>query len=78
MPVNVEVKLSEVRGDQTRLIKKFIKKVKKERIIEDYLDRKTYTKPSKRRRIKKAKRLQVLKKLQRERDDNCFMGVRRK
>ena len=68
MPVNVEVKLSEVRGDQARLIKKFIKKVKKERIIEDYLDRKTYTKPSKRRRIKKAKRLQVLKKLQRAKD----------
>lgn len=62
MSINVEVTLDEVRGDQNRLIKKFIKKVKKERIIEDYLERRRYIKPSKKRRIKKAKRLQAIKK----------------
>ena len=36
--INVEVSLKEVRGDQNKLIRKFIKKCKKERIVEDYLD----------------------------------------
>ena len=43
--VNVEVSLRETKGDITRLIRKFMKKVKKERIIEDYLDRRFYEKP---------------------------------
>ena len=62
MSINVEVTLDEVRGDQNRLIKKFIKKVKKERIIEDYLERRRYIKPSKKRRIKKSKKIASHKK----------------
>ena len=34
--INVEVDLREVRGDTNRLIKKFIKKVKKEKVIEKF------------------------------------------
>jgi ribosomal protein S21 len=53
--VNVEVSLHEVRGDQNKLIRKFIKKCKKERIVEDYLERRYYEKPSAKRRRKKLK-----------------------
>ena len=35
-PVNVEVSLKEVGGNVNKLIRRFMKKVKKERIIEDY------------------------------------------
>ena len=55
--INVEVSLKEVRGDQNKLIRKFIKKCKKERILEDYLDRRFYTKPSVKRRKEKLRRL---------------------
>ena len=54
--VHVEVTLDECRGDPTRMIKKFMKKVKKERVVEDHLDHLRYTKPSlidkERRRIR--------------------------
>jgi len=70
MPINVEVTLEEVRGDQNRLIKKFIKKVKKERIIEDYLEGRTYVKPSEKRRLKRAKRKQAVKRAQKTRGRN--------
>ena len=65
--VNVEVSLAEVGGNQARLIKKFIKKVKKERIIEDYLEGTTYVKPSEKRRLKRAKRKQAAKRAQKTR-----------
>ena len=67
--VNVEVSLKEVRGDQNRLIRKFIKKCKKERIIENYLERSRYIKPSERRRMARkrsdARRRKELAKRQR-------------
>jgi ribosomal protein S21 len=65
--INVEVSLSEVRRDQNKLIRKFIKKCKKERILEDYLDRRFYVKPSVRRRREKLKKLRNIKKLEAER-----------
>ena len=67
-PVNVEVTLKEVKGDPTRLIRKFMKKVKKERIIEDYLDRRFYEKPSVKRRKEKARKLRNAQKAERERN----------
>jgi ribosomal protein S21 len=67
-PVNVEVSLKEVGGCPHRLIKKFIKKCKKERIIEDYLDRRFYVKPSKKRRIEKARKLQNARKANSQRN----------
>ena len=65
--INVEVSLDEVRGDQNRLICKFIKKCKKERILEDYLERRFYTKPSVRRRKEKLKKLRNIRKAEEER-----------
>tara|TARA_R110000824_G_scaffold103901_6_gene246678 strand:- start:171 stop:380 length:210 start_codon:yes stop_codon:yes gene_type:complete len=64
MPINVEVTLEECRGDQARLIKKFIKKVKKEKIIEHYLEGRVYKKPSEKRRLKRARRKQAIKSAQ--------------
>ena len=61
--INVEVELDEVRGDQNRLIKRFMKKVKKERIIEDYLERTSfYEKPSKRRRKEMLRRKRLARR----------------
>ena len=63
---NVEVTLDEVKGSTSRLIKKFMKKVKKERIVEDYLERSIYTKPSTKRRKENSRRLENAKKANRE------------
>jgi len=60
--INVEVHLSEVRGDVSKLIRKFIKKCKKERIVENYLDRRYYEKPSVKRRRDKIKRKENARK----------------
>ena len=51
-----------------RLIKRFLKKVKKERIIEEIRDRRFYEKPSTKRRKKRQQRERVLKKLDQKRD----------
>lgn len=67
-PVNVEVSLREVRGDVNRLIRKFMKKVKKERIIENYLDRMYYEKPSTKRRKEKLKKRRNAQKAEQERN----------
>jgi len=66
--VNVKVSIEETRGDINRLIKKFNKKVKKERILEQYRDRMYYEKPSKRRRKEKIRKLENARKAQKERD----------
>ena len=65
---NVKVTLREVKGDQSKLIRKFIKKCKKERIIEDYLDRRFYEKPSAKRRREKLKKIKNAKKAEQERN----------
>ena len=66
--VNVEVTLKEVRGDQNKLIRKFIKKCKKERIIEDYLDRRFYEKPSTKKRRQKLQKIKNARKAEFERN----------
>ena len=66
--VNVEVKLKQVRGDVNKLIRKFVKKCKKERIVENYLDRRFYEKPSVRRRKEKLKKLKNARKAAAERN----------
>ena len=43
---NIGVTSKETRGNVERMIRKFIKKVKRERIIEEVKDRKHYKKPS--------------------------------
>ena len=67
-PVNVEVSLKEVGGNVNKLIRRFMKKVKKERIIEDYLDKRFYEKPSARRRKDKLKKERNAQKAERERN----------
>ena len=67
-PVNVEVHIRETKGDINKLIRKFMKKVKKERIIENYLDKRFYEKPSVRRRRDKAKKLRNIRKAEQERN----------
>ena len=66
-PVNVEVHIRETKGDISKLIRKFMKKVKKERILEDYLDKRVYEKPSVKRRKEKAKKICNARKAEQER-----------
>ena len=65
-PVNVEVSIHECRGDTNKLIRKFIKKVKKLKILEEYRERMFYEKPSQKRRKEKAKRRRVAQKAELE------------
>jgi len=67
MAVNVETKLKK-NDTQERLIKRFLKRVKKERIIENYKERMRYRKPSeiRREKMKRAKRKQELERLKQE------------
>jgi ribosomal protein S21 len=67
-PVHVEVSIDEVRGNQSRLIKKFIKKCKKAKIIEEVKERSFFVKPSKKRRMQKLKKIRNAQKAERERN----------
>ena len=55
------------------LIKRFVRKIKKEKIIEEYLEKKFYKKPSEIKREEHFRRLASMEKLKRkeklERDD---------
>ena len=53
-----------------RLIKRFTRKVKKERIIEEVRERRFYEKPSAKRRKKRAQRARTLQKLAQKCDDD--------
>ena len=53
---NVVVHLKDCKGDQIRLIKRFIKKCKKEKVVERYLDKRFYEKPSTKKRRAKLKK----------------------
>tara|TARA_R110000796_G_scaffold217524_6_gene333612 strand:+ start:6243 stop:6497 length:255 start_codon:yes stop_codon:yes gene_type:complete len=53
-----------------RFIKRFLKKVKKERVIEQVRERRFYEKPSVKRRKKKEQRERVLRKLEQKRRAN--------
>lgn len=66
--VNVEVSIKETRGDVNKLIRKFIKKCKKERILEHYLERRFYEKPSAKRRREKLKKIKNARKAEAERN----------
>ena len=60
---NVTVTARECRNNNERMIRKFCKKVKKERIIEQVKDRRRYKKPSV---AKKEKRLRAARARKRE------------
>jgi len=62
-PVHVEVKPRHRDEPAERLIKRFTKKVKNERIIEKALERRRFVKPSIKRRKEKLRRQRLLEKL---------------
>jgi len=74
--VNVSVSLKDVKGDPYRLIKRFTKKVKKERILENYLSRRFYEKPSQKRRREKANKLRNAQKAEAVRNKKLKMQAR--
>ena len=65
-------------GDAMRAYRKMKKWIKNDRFIEEIKERQYFQKPSFKKREKAKRRKIVLKKLQRERDDNRFMGIHRK
>jgi ribosomal protein S21 len=64
-PSNVTVYLRE-NDDPIRVIKRFIKKCKKEKVVEKFLEKRYYVKPSEKRRMEDKKRKQTLNKIRRE------------
>ena len=61
----VHVKIVPRKNEQPeRMIRRFIKKVKKEGIIEEVRERAYYVKPSEKRRKKRRERKALMKKLQ--------------
>ena len=71
----VEVREGE---DAVRAYRKIKRKIKDDKFIEELRDRQYYQKPSFKKRERAKAKAKVLRKLQRERDDNRFLGVRRK
>ena len=66
---NVSVTSRECRGNQERMIRRFIKKAKKERIVEEVRERRHYKKPSvaKKEKRVKAERARIRQELKRKR-----------
>jgi len=65
-PVHVSVKPRGRNDTPQRMIKRFLKKVKKLKILETYRESLRYEKPSEKKRKQKKRRIQVLKKLAEE------------
>jgi len=61
--VNASVSLKQCRGNVERMIRRFTKKVKKERIIEEYKEKRYYKKPSV---AKKEKRIRAERRRRKE------------
>ena len=62
--------------DPARTIKRFLKKCKKERIIEDYLDRRFYEKPSLKRKREKLRKIKNARKAEADRNKIVNKGRR--
>jgi|TARA_B100001996_G_C18561815_1_gene554879 ribosomal protein S21 len=65
-------------GDVMRAYRKMKKWIKNDRFVEELKDRQYFQKPSHWKRETEKRRKQTLKKLQSQRDDNRFMGIKRK
>jgi len=68
MPVNVEVTRRENESVE-RMLKRFMKKVKKEGIMEELRERAYYKKPSEKRRRKRERRKKVAQDIQRKNEE---------
>jgi len=68
-PANVTVKLRECNGNVERMIRRFIKKTKKEGIVEQARERRYYKKPSeaKREKRRRAERVRMREERKRQR-----------
>ena len=66
-PINVEVKPRHRAEPPEKLIKRFMKKVKNERIIEKTLEKRRFIKPSVKRRKEKMRRKKLMQKLEQKR-----------
>ena len=63
--------------DPMRAYRKIKKKIKDDKFFDEIKERQYYRKPSFKRRERAKKRAQVLRRLQRDNDDNRFMGRRK-
>ena len=70
----VEVREGE---DAVRAYRKIKRWIKEDKFIEQIRANNTYQKPSEIKREKAKEKRKVLRKLQRERDSNVFLGVKR-
>ena len=68
-PANIEVRLKNNENIE-RAIKRFMKKVKKERIVEDYREQMYYEKPSEEKRRLEKRRKATLDKLKAKEQTN--------
>jgi ribosomal protein S21 len=63
--------------DAVRAYRKIKRWIKEDKFIDQIRANNIYTKPSAIKREKQKERKRILRKLQRERDSNIFMGVKR-
>tara|TARA_R110000824_G_scaffold12623_10_gene55357 strand:+ start:7259 stop:7474 length:216 start_codon:yes stop_codon:yes gene_type:complete len=63
-PINVEIRPRDPREPTERVIRRFMKKVKKEGIIEEHKSRRYYEKASDKKRKERSRRKRVAKKAQ--------------
>ena len=61
-------------GDAVRAYRKIKRWIKEDKFIEQIRDKSVYSKPSEIKREKRKERAKTLRKLQRQRNDNVFMG----
>lgn len=64
---NVVVGAKECRGNHEKMIRKFIKKVKKEKIIEEVRDRRYYKKPSVEKKEKRERAIRFRRREEQKR-----------
>ena len=64
--IRVEVEARHPDESFERLVKRFLKKVKKERVIEIFLEKRYYEKPSLRRKKEARRRQKILEKLKKK------------
>ena len=72
--INVEVNPKYKDESLDKMIRRFSKKIKKEKIIENFIEKKRYEKPSIKRKREKHRRKRVLEKLHIERENRKKIG----
>jgi len=73
----ITVNQEECHGDAERMVRRFIKKVKNDGILDEARSRTTFTKPSELRRQKKAAIRKTIEKVNKQRQDLFNPGERK-